>query len=80
MKRRDLARTMRRRNRDDVEFASMTWEQRRASIARDRRIRFVLQVTFAVGSLTFGIGSFPDIVMLFGFGILGPLALRYELL
>ena len=80
MKGRDLARAMRRRNRRDVHFASMTWAERRASIARNRRIRFVLQVTCAVGSLTFGIGCFTDIVMLFGFGILGPLALRYELL
>jgi len=76
----DLARAMQWKNKRDVRRASMTWEQRKKSLECDRRSRLILQVFFFVGGFAFGIGSFWEILMLLGFGILGPLALRYDLL
>jgi hypothetical protein len=77
---RELAAAMRRRTRADVKFASMTWEERKKAMARGRRERLVLQACFTIGGLACGIGSLTEIVLLVGFGILGPLALRYDLL
>ena len=76
----EIDRAMRWKNEEDVRIASMTWVQRKASIQRDERFRIVMKVIFFVGGFACGIGSFTDIMMLLGFGILGPIALRYDLL
>jgi len=76
----ELVRAMRWKNKRDVKIASMTWEQRKESVARDERWRLVMQVCFFVCGFACGMGSFTDIMTLLGFGILGPLALRYDLL
>jgi len=74
------AAALKRRNEDDVRFATMTWAQRKQSMEREERYRIVWQVGFAIGGLACGMGCFTDILMLLVFGILGPIALRYDLL
>lgn len=80
MKGHELEAAMWRKTERDVRRATMTWEQRKKTIDGERQARIVLQVFFTIAGLVFGLGSLIDILMLLGFGILGPLALRYDLL
>ena len=75
----DLDRAMRRKNEEDVRIASMTWEERKDAIASEERIKTTMKAFFFIGGFVCGVGSLADIMMLLGFGILGPIALRYEL-
>jgi len=54
--------------------------ERTEAMERQRRLRIVLQVGFAVGGLSWGIGGFTDVLTLLVFGILGPIAIRYDML
>ena len=76
----ERAAAIRWKNEEDVRIASMTWEQRRASIQRDERFQITMKAIFFVGGFICGVGGFTEIMMLLGFGILGPIALHYDLL
>jgi hypothetical protein len=80
MKGHEIAAAMERRSEDDIRRANMTWAQRKKSMDRQDRFRYVWEVGFIVGGLACGIGGFTDVLLLLVFGVLGPIALRYDLI
>ena len=76
----ERAAAIRWKNEEDVRIASMTWEQRKESTMREERFRITMKAIFFVGGFICGVGSFTEIMMLLGFGILGPIALHYDML
>jgi hypothetical protein len=79
MKPERLEEEMRRKCRADVEFASMTYAERSRQLKHEAQMRRTLRVIFFFVGLICGVGSAMDVVMLLAFGILGPIAMRYEM-
>jgi hypothetical protein len=75
----ELARAMRWKNEQDVRVASMTWKERKDAVTGEERFRSIMSAVFFIGGFICGVGSFAEILMLLGFGILGPIAVRTEL-
>ena len=80
MKGHEIAAAMERRNEDDIRFASLTWAQRKHSMECDRRLRLAYRVIFLVVGLSCDMGAYMEILVLLVFGVLGPIAIRYDLL
>jgi hypothetical protein len=80
MKGHEITAAMKRRNEADIRRAKMTWAQRKKSMAREDWSQYVWEVGFIIGGLACGIDSYTDLLVLFACGVLGPIALRYDLL
>jgi hypothetical protein len=76
----ELEEAMKVRNEEDIRFASMTWSERTQTLKYQERLRLVYKALFVIVGLSCDAGAVMEIVALVVFGILGPLALRYDMI
>ncbi len=71
---------MRRKTQDDVRRASTTYAELEESRRRDARFRTLMRVLFCVGGFMCGMESIMEITYLVFFGIVGPIALHFDMI
>jgi hypothetical protein len=76
----ELEKFLKWKNRRDVERAKMTYADRQKARRRHERDQKFMRIALFVGGMLCGTESLTEIALLICFGVLCPIAMRYDML